>query len=143
MAAADPCCRARRTQLSDQELRVTSDGFLARVERLHALEEQKREVQPAEAAELAKEVEILTREVLDWAARQTTLAQEAAANDDDGQPIAVTPPRALHVVLDEWRAAERALEAEEPGTAAYESSRADVERLRDEYARAYNVRPKD
>jgi hypothetical protein len=129
--------------LSDQELRVTSDGFLARVERLHALEEQKREVPPAEAAELAKEVKILTREVLEWAERQTTLAKDAAAEDGDGQPIAVTPPRALHVVLDEWRAAERAVTSEQPGTAAYESARADVDRLRDEYARAYGARPKD
>jgi hypothetical protein len=129
--------------LSDQELRVTSDGFLARVERLQALEEQKREVPPAEAAELAKEVEILTREVLEWAERQTTLAKDAAAEDRDGQPIAVTPPRALHVVLDEWRAAERAVTSEQPGTAAYESARADVDRLRDEYARAYGARPKD
>jgi hypothetical protein len=110
--------------LSDQELRVTSDGFLARVERLQALEEQK-------------------REVLEWAARQTTLAKDAAAEDGDGQPIAVTPPRALRVVLDEWRAAERAVTSEQPGTAAYESARADVDRLRDEYARAYGARPKD
>jgi hypothetical protein len=129
--------------LSDQELRVTSDGFLARVERLQALEEQKREVPPAEAAELAKEVEILTREVLEWAQRQTTLAEDAAAENGDGQPIAVTPPRALRDVLDEWRAAERAVTSEQPGTAAYESARADVDRLRDEYARAYGARPKD
>jgi hypothetical protein len=131
------------TPLSDQELRVTSDGVLARVERLQALEEQKREVPPSEAAELAKEVEILTREVLEWASRQTTLAEDAAERDDDGLPIAVTPPRALHVVLDEWRAAERAVASEQPGTAAYESARADVDRLRDEYARAYSARPKD
>jgi len=129
--------------VSDEELRVTSDGFLARLERLQALEEQKREVPPAEAAELAKEVEILTREVLEWASRQTTLAEDAAANDEDGLPIAVTPPRALHVVLEEWRAAERAVASEQPGTAAYESARADIDRLRDEYARAYTARPKD
>ena len=129
--------------LSDEELRVTSDGFLARVERLHGLEEQKREVSPTEAAELAKEVEALTREVLEWAERQTTLAEDAAARDEDGKPIAVTPPRQLHIVLDEWRAAERRVASEEPGTARYESAVADVERLRDEYARAYSARPKD
>ena len=144
MAAGTTCPNGRTEgrSLTDEELRVTSDGFLARVERLHALEEQKREVPPAEAAELAKEVEALTREVLDWAAHQTTLAAAAAEHDEDGLPIAVTPPRAIHVVLDEWRAAERALESEAPGTAAYESARADVDRLRDEYARAYNARPK-
>jgi hypothetical protein len=123
--------------VSDQELRATSDGFLARVERLQALEEQKRELPPAQAAELAKEVEILTGEILEWASRQTTLAEDAAERDADGRPIAVTPARPIHEVLEEWRAAERTLAAEHPGTAAYESARADVDRLRDEYARAY------
>jgi hypothetical protein len=46
-------------------------------------------------------------------------------------------PRALSVVLDEWRAAERDLADAEPGTAEWELRRADVDRLSDEYARAY------
>jgi hypothetical protein len=124
--------------LTEQELRVTSDSFLALVERLQALEEQKRELPPAEAADIAREVEELTREVLAWAERQTELAQDAA-EIPDGTPIAITPPRPLHEVLDEWRAAERRLAGEEPGTAAFESARADVDRLRDEYARAFNA----
>jgi hypothetical protein len=125
--------------LTDQELRVTSDNFLARVERLQALEEQKRELPPEAAASMAHEVEALTREVLEWAKRQTMLAEEAAASGGDGTPIAVVPPRALRDVLDEWRGAERRLADETPGTAAFESARADVDRLRDEYARAYNA----
>jgi hypothetical protein len=125
--------------LTDEELRVTSDGFLARVERLQALEEQKREVPPEEAADLAREVEALSREVLDWAERQSNLAEKAAETPGDGTPIAIIPPRALHTVLEEWRAAERRLAAEQPGTAGYESARADIDRLRDEYARAYNT----
>jgi hypothetical protein len=129
--------------LTDQELRVTSDSFLARVERLQALEEQKRELPPEEAADLAREVEALTREVLDWAEQQTRLADKAAATPGDGTPIAVVPPRALHTVLDEWRAAERRLAREQPGTAAFEAARADVDRLRDEYARAYNVQSRE
>jgi len=124
--------------VTEQELRVTSDGFLARVERLQALEVQKRELPPDEAAELAQEVETLTREILEWAERQTTLAADAAATGDC-QPIAIIPPRPIHVVLNEWRAAERAMATEHPGTAAYESARADVDRLRDEYARAYSA----
>jgi hypothetical protein len=130
--------------LTDQELRLTSDNFLTRVERLQALEEQKRELPPSEAADLAREVEALTREVLDWAERQTALAEDAAASGrDDGQPIAIVPPRPLREVLNEWRAAERTLETEAPGTAAYESARADVDRLRDEYARAYNSQARE
>jgi hypothetical protein len=125
---------------TDEELRLTSDNFLARVERLQALEEQKRELAPAETAAMAREVEALTREVLEWAKRQSTLADQAATREgSDGPPIAVVPPRDLHIILAEWRDAERRLEGQNPGTAAYESARADVDRLRDEYARAYSV----
>ena len=125
--------------MTEQELRVTSDTFLARVERLHALEVQKRELPPGEASGLAREVEALAREVLAWATRQTELAGRAATEDPHGLPIAVTGPRALAVVLGEWRAAERALAEVEPGTARWESMNSDVDRLRDEYARAHQA----
>ena len=128
--------------MTEQELRVTSDSFLALVERLQALEEQKRELPPAEAADIAREVETLTREVLAWAEQQTELAEKAATMPNS-TPIAITPPRPLHEVLVEWRAAERRLAGEEPGTAAFESARADVDRLRDEYARAYNAQSRE
>jgi hypothetical protein len=86
---------------------------------------------------IADEVETLTREILDWAVRQAELARAAAATDpNENRPIAIIPPRRLAIVLSEWRASERALEAQEPGTAAWESARADVNRLREEYARS-------
>lgn len=126
--------------MKEQELRLASDNFLARVDRLAALEEQKRELPPDETAALAHEVETLTREVLEWARRQTELAETVARSlDSSGQPISTTPPRALPVVLADWRAAERRLQDEKPATAAWESARADVDRLRDEYARAYQA----
>lgn len=134
----------RQITPTDVELRLTSDNFLARVERLQALEEQKRELPPAETADIAREVEALTREVLEWAVRQSDLADRAAANESPDAPaIAVIPPRDLHIVLDEWRAAERRLDSEQPGTASFESARADVDRLRDEYARAYRMESGD
>lgn len=126
--------------MTEQELRLASDNFLTRVERLHALEELKRELPPAETAEVAREVEALTREILGWAARQTDLAEDVAERaDSESGPIATTPPRALAIVLADWRAAERALATERPATAAWESARADVDRLRNEYARAYQA----
>ena len=129
--------------MDEAELRVASDNFLTRVERLHALEEQKRELPPVETAELAREVELLTREILEWATRQTDLAESVAADANaDTRPISTTPPRALNVVLAEWRAAERRLETEKPATAGWESARADIDRLRDEYARAYHAQVK-
>lgn len=125
--------------MTEQELRVASDNFLTRIERLHALEELKRELPPAETADVAREVEALTREILDWAARQTELAEDILRTGEAAGPIATAPPRALAVVLAEWRAAERALAAEQPATAAWESARADAARLRNEYARAYHA----
>ena len=117
----------------EQELRAVSDNFLTRIKRLHALEELKRELPLTDMAGVAHEVETLTREILEWAVRQSELAEKAAASDlTDARPIAIVPPRALAVVLAEWRAAERRLESEQPATAAYESARAEVDVLRDE-----------
>lgn len=122
----------------EQELRVASDNFLTRVERLHALEERKRSLPSDELAGIAQEVETLAVEVLAWAGRQRELASAAAADDaPDAPPIAIIPARRLDVVLEDWRAAERRLGGETPNTAEWESARADVERLREEYARAY------
>jgi hypothetical protein len=125
--------------VTEEELRVASDNFLTRIERLHALEEMKRELPPAETAVVAREVEELTREILGWATRQTKLAENIVDTGEAAGPIATTPPRALAIVLADWRAAERALAAERPATAAWESARADVDRLRNEYARAYHA----
>jgi hypothetical protein len=127
----------------EHELRVASDRFLARVVRLEALESRKRELQPGteEMVAAAQEVETLVREILELARTQTSLADGATRDPDaaDLPPIAVTPPRALPVILAEWRAAERRLAAEPPGTAAWESARADVDRLRDEYALTFQL----
>ena len=44
------------------------------------------------------------------------------------------------LLLAEWRQAERAMEAETPGTTAWEAARAAVDRLRSEYRRAFTER---
>ena len=123
----------------ESTLRITSDNFLTRVVRLQALEEQKRQLPVADMVDLADEVENLTREILDWAIRQAALARTAAQDPGKHRPIAIVPPRRMALVLDEWRTSERALEGLEPGTAKWESARADVERLREEYSRAYRA----
>ncbi|HYH93968.1 MAG TPA: hypothetical protein VD763_12465, partial [Candidatus Saccharimonadales bacterium] len=85
---------------TEAALRIASDNFLTRVERLHALEEQKRELPAQETAAMALEVETLTREILEWAARQTELATQAAREHaDHPRPIAIIPPRRVNVVL--------------------------------------------
>jgi hypothetical protein len=112
----------------ETELRQTSDTFLKRVERLHELEEQKRTTEPG------------TPEML-RISRQTDLAELAAKRQPVKQrPIEDVPPRPIPEILVEWRDAERALEAAEAGSVDWEARRADVERLRDEYRRAYEAR---
>jgi hypothetical protein len=55
-------------------------------------------------------------------------------------PTIEETPREIHLILADWRDAERVLNEQAPGTASWESARADVERLREEYARAYQHR---
>lgn len=132
----------RQSMTDEHELRLASDDFLARVERLDALEGRKRELRPGtpEMIDVAHQVEALAREVLDLAKRQTDLATAVAADPTlDMPPIAIIAPRPLPVILAEWREAERRLDAEPPGTAGWEIGRANVDRLRDEYARAFQA----
>ena len=127
----------------ETELRLASDTFLKRVERLHELEEQKRAAEPGtpEMLRLTRLVEELAGEVLGTASRQTDLA-ELAAKRRPGRlrPIEQVPPRAIPEILAEWRDAERALAAADAGSVEWEARRIDVERLRDEYRRAYEDR---
>jgi hypothetical protein len=130
----------------EQELKLASDAFLARVERLNGLEDRKRSLAPSspDLVATAHEVETLSREIFELAQRQTTLAVKAASGPDEvTTPIASAAPRALHAILDDWRDAERALVSETYGSAAWEGARADVERFRDEYARAYQAHNRD
>jgi hypothetical protein len=123
----------------EHDLRRASDSFLARVEQMHALEERKRVLPADEIEGLAREIEGLAAEILDWAREQSRLAETASdAPYDDMRPIAAVPPRALTEILSEWRAAERQMQSVEPGSAGYESARAEADRLRDEYARTYS-----
>jgi hypothetical protein len=62
---------------------------------------------------------------------------EAVAEMADGIGLQTREP---HVILAEWRDAERSMEREPSGSAAWESARSDVERLRQEYRRAFTER---
>jgi hypothetical protein len=127
----------------ETELRQASDTFLKRVERLHELEEEKRTVTPGspEMLRLTHLIEALSSEVLSAASRQTDLAELAAARQPTQlRPIVEVPPRPIPEILVEWRDAERGLKGAEVGSTEWETLRADVERLRDEYGRAYEAR---
>jgi hypothetical protein len=125
------------------ELRLASDTFMKRLDRLFELEGRKRELPPdhAEFVRLAREVEDLSRALLATSGQQVELAEEVHASVKAGDieanlPIRETPrKRDAVVVLGEWRAAERRLAAAQPGSRDEAEARADVERLRMEYRR--------
>jgi hypothetical protein len=128
------------------QLRATSDALLVALDELRELEGQKRKLGPGtpEFAELAKQIETLAEELLRNSETEERLAQRSVELVEDGrgdvaaQPIeAMAAPRDVHLILGEWRDAERRLAAETPGSQAWEQATVDAERLRAEYRRAH------
>jgi hypothetical protein len=122
-----------------QTLRHTSDAFLEQLSKLEDLERTKRELEPGSAAQLrlARRVESLARKVLNTAGQQTDVVEAIAEASDGTGPLTSREP---HVILAEWREAERSMERESTGSPAWDTARADVDRLRLEYRRAFTER---
>lgn len=123
----------------EERLRAASDGIQLISQQLHALEEQKRSVEPHDPrfVQLAALVRIVAAELLDLASSEEAFANELENLAADLDPIEDVPPREdLQEILEEWRAVERKLAEAKPSS---EEARALVERfeqLRIEYARA-------
>lgn len=131
------------TDIADPTLRVISDTFMAQLDELHALEEQKR-VTPMDDpafADLARRVEEAARNLLDRAAQQATAAErshDAAVESGSAAtivdlPADLTPARILAM----WRDADRELASVEPGSARAIELTSVVAALRRAYQRAY------
>jgi hypothetical protein len=121
-----------------EALRHTSDALLKQLSDLEDLERTKRQLEPGSTAQLrlARRVETLARKVLNTAGQQTDLV-EGIAESPDGTTMATREP---HVILAEWREAERAMDADTPGSASWEAARNAAYRLRSEYRRAFTER---
>lgn len=127
----------------EQDLRFTSDEMLRALERLRELEERKRKLTPGTKSflKLAEEVEQLAATVFERTREQTLEADRSVALRERAgmqpRPIDEIPPtRELHIILAEWRDAERRLAEAVPHTTQASEAEADVERLRLEYRRA-------
>jgi HAMP domain-containing protein len=117
---------------TEQELEHVSDRLLADLDSLAELEQQKRDMDPAdpERATVARRVEELALAILGSTGRQTKLvdvSHEIATGD-------ASTPRSAFQVLTEWRAAERELSRLR---SALREAAGDVERLRAEYLRTF------
>jgi hypothetical protein len=125
-------------------LRATSDALIRDLERLAALEVEKREMQPDDPrlVDIAAEVERLALQVLGKSVRQRELTEnardllEADSPDAPEHTIAATP-REIHTILAEWREAERKASEAPHGSPAAEAANAEIDRLRAEYRRAH------
>lgn len=132
------------------DLRNTSDALLERLDRLYELEKRKRELLPddPEFVRLAREIEDVATEALAQTTDQVTLAKRVAHIAKQGDSVVadlairdIPPgPRDATLILAEWRAAERRLADAPTDSDEEERARADVERLRHEYAAAINLR---
>jgi hypothetical protein len=132
----------------EPNLHEVSDAVLANLDRLRALELEKRGL-PLESprlVELAIEIEELAAIVLGATDTQTDLAKEAVREARTGglDPNATieemsAPARELHIVLDEWRDAERRLAEVASDSPEALRLRGDIELLRAEYRRAHDA----
>lgn len=131
------------------DLRRASDLLMQQIDRLHALESRKRELPPEdpEFVRLAREIRDVAAAALVETSRQEHLADQVAQRSKAGDTAVDHPiediapgPREAVVMLAEWRAAERRLAAAPEGSDEARQARAEVERLRGEYARTIGLR---
>lgn len=121
------------------DLRRTSDGLLEDLERLVALEEEKRTV-PADdprLVELAREVEEVAARVLAHSAAQRQLSEEVTSDLPPDAPSIDETSRPIAAILAEWRATEHQLATIEPDSPDAAALERRIGLLRDEYRRAY------
>ena len=127
-------------------LRATSDALLADLQQLEALEHEKRDLEPDDPrlVELAEQVEGISRRVLGRTVRQRQLSAVAHELADAGSaeapdaPISETP-REIHLILADWREAERRAASADSDSAEGHSAALAVDRFREEYRRAQDA----
>jgi DNA-binding HxlR family transcriptional regulator len=129
-----------------QALRETSDALLRDLDVLVAIEEEKRSLEPGDQrlVELAGRIEEIAQRILSGSVRQHQLTQVVNAQVEAGSANAPETsieetPRPIQAVLAEWREAERRHVAAEPGSGEAAEAEALVNRLREEYRRAYEA----
>lgn len=127
-------------------LRATSDSLMQDLAALHELEIEKRRLPPADPRlqRLAEEIEAIAIRVMGSSMRQRRIGEQAAVLMQRGAPDAPTrsiaeTPREIHVILAEWRDAERALADAMPGTMHADRAEDAIDRLRAEYRRAHQA----
>jgi hypothetical protein len=124
---------------TQRALRQTSDTLLRDLDALGDLEDEKRRTPQGDPrlVEIAARIEEIAGRVLAASRRQLTLSEAATATIEHGvgDPTATieSMPRNVSLILDEWRAAERAAQAAAPGSVEEHEASSRADRLREEY----------
>jgi hypothetical protein len=118
------------------------------VQQLHALETQKRQIEPRDArfVELAALVRSTANELLELATSEEAFARELNPRPAsvDLPPIQEVAPRSdLKEILEEWREVERRLTTVDPASPEAVVLVARFDQLRAEYARATDEKRQD
>ena len=125
-------------------LRATSDALMRDLEQLEGMEREKRQLPPDDPrlVQIAADVETVALRVLGATVRQRELAEDASERSGQSAPGATAQsiaevPREIHVILAEWRDAERRATEARPASAEAAAAAAEVDRLRAEYRIAH------
>lgn len=113
--------------------------MLAMIDRLRSIESEKQAVElgSPEFVALAIEAERLSRMAFRWAGMQLQMAEASAGAVQRGElsrvPLIDVKPRALDVILANWREAQLRFELAQPGSPEAAAAAEEVERLRVEF----------
>jgi hypothetical protein len=128
---------------ASRELRTSSDALLDDLAMLAGLEQEKRSLSPGSPrlVALAEEIEQLAARVLGQSRRQRSLSETvsdlARAGRGTTKPSIEETPREIHLILADWREAERQASEAAPGSEQAREAEAAIDRLRDEYRAAH------
>ena len=130
----------------ETELRVVSDTLLTTLDRLVALEVEKRDLRPDDPrmVELADQVAVLAAQAFQAASVQRDISETAHVMAMTAEPDAPTRTiegthRPLPDILEEWRGAERALAEAAPGSQEAMEAQERARALRSAYHDAYRA----
>ena len=129
---------------ASRELRSTSDALLDDLAMLAGLEQEKRSLphDSPRLVSLAEEIEQLAMRVLGQSRRQRSLSETVNDQSQPGSGVATAPsieatPREIHLILADWRHAERRATEASAGSPEQREAEDAIERLREEYRAAH------
>jgi hypothetical protein len=130
---------------ASRALRANSDALLDDLALLAALEQEKRTLLPnsPRLVSLAEEIEQLAARVLGQSRRQRSLSEVVTDQAQAAPSTVIVPsieetPREIHLILADWREAERRASDAAPGSPEAVDAENAIERLREEYRAAHD-----